>query len=230
MNKEAFVFQVFEHIAGDYDAANDRISLGLHRKWKRETVRQMLPLLPEDARVLDLCCGTGDMTALLLEARPDLLVCGLDFSPSMLKVARERFSGSSRVELREGNALSLPFADDSFDGVVISFALRNAADYTRVILEMTRVCRRGSPICVIDSFVPRSPAVRPFYHVYFSVLMPLLGGGLHHRREYRWLNDSTERFLSPGALKERMCSCGLLIRGSQSFMFGSCVSICAQKK
>lgn len=230
MEKEAFVYQVFEQIAGDYDAANDRISLGLHRRWKRQAVRQMLPLLPQGARVLDLCCGTGDMTALLLESRPDLRVFALDFSPAMLRAAQARFGAEARVELRAGNALAPPYPENSMDGAVISFALRNTADYTRVLREMMRVCRRGAPICVIDSFVPGSHVIRPFYRVYFSLVMPLLGGGQKHRREYRWLNESTEQFLSPGALAAQMRACGLLIRSTKRFMCGSCVSICAQEK
>ena len=230
MTKEKYVYQVFERVADGYDAANNRISLGRHTHWKHAAVARLLSRVPVGGRVLDLCCGTGDMTQLILQLRPDVHVTGLDFSPAMLARARTRLGGCTNFCLVQGNAMALPFADGSFDGVVISFALRNTADYRTVLREMARVIRNGSPACCIDSFTPTSPVVKPFYRLYFSLLMPLLGGGIRRRREYRWLCRSTKEYVSPKELRRLMAECGLTDAETDSFMFGSCVSICTYKE
>ena len=229
MNKEDYVYQVFQRVAPGYDAANRRISLGLHTHWKQSAASQLLRFVPNGGRILDLCCGTGDMTALLLRQRPDLRLTALDFSPAMLAEAEKRLGKDSRVELIRGNAMSLPFSDGAFDGAVISFALRNTADYGQVFSELSRVCRSGAPVCVVDSFVPGFKPVLPFYRFFFSVIMPTLGGGRRLRAEYRWLNRSTEQFLRPEELCTLMDRYGLRFSSQRRFMFGACVSICTRK-
>ena len=230
MKKEEYVYNVFENVAEGYDAANNRISLGLHRHWKRRAMERTLAAVPPEGRLLDLCCGTGDMTALALEMKPGLRVTGLDFSPAMLAQAEKRLGRNSRVELIRGDAMALPFPDGSFDGAIISFALRNTADYQNVLEEMVRVVKPGGSVCCIDSFRPLSPIIRPFYDIYFSVLMPLLGGGKEKFSEYRWLCRSTREFVSPSALRCLMERSGLEKTVQDSFLFGSCVSLCAQKE
>lgn len=230
MKKEEFVFQVFESISDDYDAANNRISLGLHMHWKRSAVERLLRGVPQGGRVLDLCCGTGDMTELMLSLRPDIRVVGLDFSPAMLAQAEKRLGALRGFELVLGNAMALPFNTESFDGAVISFALRNTADYGKVLEEMARVTRTGAPVCCIDSFVPECAFVRPFYQIYFSLMMPLLGGGRKKRTEYRWLCRSTREYVSPEELRQLMAEYGLTDAERQRFMFGSCVSLCTYKE
>lgn len=230
MRKEEYVYKVFESIAGGYDAANSRISLGMHMRWKSIALGDMLDLVPAGGELLDLCCGTGDMTELIIKSSETFHVTGLDFSPGMLRQAEKRFSGEPRVSLIQGDAMALPFNDGSFDGAVISFALRNTADYPHVLGEMSRVVKLGAPVCCIDSFRPGSDMVRPFYDLYFSTLMPLIGGGRIHRSEYRWLSESTKQFVSPEELVELMERCGLELCRKRSFLFDSCVSVCARKR
>lgn len=230
MKKEEFVFQVFESISDEYDAANNRISLGRHRHWKRTAANRLLAGVPQGGRVLDLCCGTGDMTELMLSSRPDVHVTGLDFSPAMLAQAKKRLGARPGLELVLGDAMALPFDSGSFDGAIISFALRNTADYRKVLEEMARVTRMGGPVCCIDSFVPESAIVRPFYQIYFSLLMPLLGGGRKKRKEYCWLCQSTKEYIRPEALRLLMAECALLDAETDRFMFGSCVSLCTYKE
>lgn len=229
MNKASYVYHVFETIAPGYDAANARISLGRHIGWKRYAADALLRSVPDGGHILDLCCGTGDLTALLLERNPSLHVTGLDFSPAMLERAAARFRGDPRVCLIRWDALDLPFGDDCFDGAIISFALRNTPDYARVLDQMRRVVSAGHPVCCIDSFLPQSRLIRPFYNLYFHVLMPLLGGGLRHRQEYLWLCMSTHNFISPRELSAMMDVQGFSRQTAASFMFGSCVCICALK-
>lgn len=230
MTKEDYVYRVFEHVASGYDTANDRISLGRHKLWKRSAVKRLLASVPTGGRILDLCCGTGDIAQLIFEIRPDVHVTGLDFSPAMLAQAQIRFVGRTTLSLVHGNAMALPFESSSFDGAIISFALRNTANYKRVLTEMARVIKDGSPACCIDSFTPTSPVVRPFYKIYFFLLMPLLGGGKSKRQEYRWLCRSTKEYISPDELRRMMAECGLTDAEIDRFMFGSCVSICTYKE
>jgi demethylmenaquinone methyltransferase/2-methoxy-6-polyprenyl-1,4-benzoquinol methylase len=229
MKKEEYVYQVFENIAEDYDAANQRISLGQQMKWKKRAVERLLEYVPVNGAVLDLCCGTGDMTMLMLRLRPDIKVTALDFSPSMLGVAKERLKKFEDINFVQGDAMNLPFEDECYDGVIISFALRNTADYRKVLGEIARVLKCGGGACCIDSFQPEAEIIKPFYHIYFSKIMPLLGGGIRKKQEYRWLCQSTKDYVSPSQLEQMMLECGLTRPQRDSFMFGSCVSICTVK-
>lgn len=229
MDKSEYVHSVFESIASDYDAANERISMGQQIRWKKAAACRVAKGLTADAKILDLCCGTGDMIKLLLDEKPGFEITGLDFSQNMLELAGEKLNGKGELELIQGDAMSLPFRDCEFDAAVIAFALRNTADYEKVISEMVRVVKRGAPVCCIDSFQPEHPMIKPFYHIYFSSIMPFLGGGKERKDEYRWLNESTKSFISPGELKGLMRRCGLEEFSIDRFMFGSCVSICAHK-
>lgn len=227
--KEEYVFWVFQNIAEGYDRANRRISLGAHLRWKKAAVRNICELLPENPELLDIGCGTGDMLRIFSEACPEAGMTGLDFSPNMLKTAENNLQDIPGLRLQQGNALDLPFPDASFDGVSISFALRNTADYLRALQEAARVLRVGGVLLVIDSFVPESPVVRPFYSLYFTGVMPLLGGGLKKREEYRWLTKSTKEFISISELQQLVREAGLRTVGRKGFLFGACSYILGRK-
>ena len=224
--KEKKVYRIFQRIAGRYDRANERISLGLQGRWKQMLTRALSRELPEGGQVLDVCCGTGDVSLLLSEARSDLSVTGIDFSPAMLKVAEQRAERKalSRAQVRflRGNAMALPFRDGAFDAAVISFGLRNTADYRKTLSEMKRVVKEGGTVACLDSFVPGSGLVQPFYRFYFRILMPLLGGGLKYRKEYQWLYQSTKEFLRREELAGLFRDLGLIRVRAESRMFGAC--------
>ena len=228
--KEEYVFRVFQNIAEGYDRANRRISLGAHLRWKRTAARNIRGEFPEKPELLDIGCGTGDMLRIFSEACPEASLTGLDFSPNMLKAAENNLRDLPEIRLQQGNALDLPFPDASFDGVSISFALRNTADYLRALQEAARVLREGGVLLVIDSFVPESSLVRPFYHLYFTGLMPLLGGGLKKREEYQWLTKSTKEFISVSELEELVRQAGLQNAGRKGFLFGACTYVLGRKR
>lgn len=228
-SKETYVFQVFQTIAPGYDRANDRISLGAHSRWKRSAARWLLHRLPLRPEILDLGCGTGDMLKQFFQLRPGCQLTGLDFSPNMLSVAEKNCKNIPNLVLAQGNACQVPFPDGRFDAVSISFALRNTADYLQVLREALRVLKPGGYFLCIDSFVPENVLVRPFYHLYFSSLMPLLGGGLANWKEYRWLRKSTNAFLSTGELMELMEHAGFCKWDRHYFMFGACACVTGQK-
>lgn len=218
------VHGVFESIAEGYDAANDRISLGMHGAWKKALCKTAVKACDTSKRaglILDICCGTGDITELIARKYPDIFVVGLDFSANMLDVARTRLQGLENVELVEGNAMELPFDDGTFDSAVISFGLRNTPDYEKVVSEMVRVVRPGGTVACLDASVPSNKAVVPFYQFYYKNIMTLLGGGIAHHKEYEWLYESTQEFLRKDELAKLFEQCGLSHVQVRSFMFGA---------
>ncbi len=229
MSKEELVYNVFQNIADGYDDANMRISLGLHKSWKRMLTDRLVRSLPAKAHILDVCCGTGDIALEMAGRRPDLKVTGIDFSPAMLQVAGERKGGLENVRFLQGDAMNLPFRDNTFAAACISFGLRNTGDYEKTLMELRRVVKNGGYIYCLDSFVPEMKVVRPFYRMYFKYAMPLLGGGKEHMKEYMWLYESTNRFLAGSELAELMRETGLENVRIKERMFGACNLIWGQK-
>ena len=228
-NKQTRVYGIFQSISTDYDRANARISLGMQKNWKQMLVNRLAESLPKGASVLDVCCGTGDIALDTAEKRGDLQVVGLDFSPAMLAVAEGKKNGKENVRFLQGDAMALPFEENTFAAACISFGLRNTADYEQVLREMRRVVEPGGAIYCLDSFVPENPLIKPFYRIYFRYVMPLLGGGKKHRQEYQWLYESTQVFLQPRELEKLYRSVGLKEVGRKKRMFGACVMIWGQK-
>lgn len=236
-DKQDKVFGVFEKIAGGYDRANVRISLGMQTMWKRMLIRGIVSyaeMIDADrkVRILDLCTGTGDIALGVAKAMPEAKVTGMDFSPAMLRVAarKGRKSGCSSIRWRRGNAMEIPCGDGYFDAVSISFGLRNCADTDQVLREIFRVLRPGGKMFCLDSFVPDSALVRPFYGLYFGRIMPLIGGGKACRSEYEWLQESTQHFLRAEQLADRMRAAGFEGVRVRRRMMGACVMHTGNKK
>ena len=217
MKNKEHVFELFQTISQNYDRANDRISFGMHRAWKKHLIRQVGRYVQPGAKILDVCCGTGDMCWLFEQENRDYQITGLDFSPNMLAKAQLKVVGTKLVL---GDALNLPFEDDSFDCAIISFGLRNTTDYLRVLSEMRRVIRPGGMAACLDSFSPDHPWIRPFYRFYFRHLMPIWGGGSRMKEEYKWLNVSTEDFVSKAVLPKLFEAAGFERTTCTSFLWG----------
>lgn len=231
-SKAKRVHGVFQAIAGGYDGANNRISLGMQKSWKRMLTSRLLHQIPTGENLLDVCCGTGDIALTMAEKRRDIQVTGIDFSEAMLEIAREKRDQKelSQLLLIEADAMNLPFEDDTFAAATISFGLRNTADYMQVINEMKRVVRPGGAIYCLDSFVPESRWVQPFYRIYFHKIMPLLGGGKRYKKEYQWLSESTEQFLRSKELMLLFQQADLKKVRRRQKMFGACAMVWGQKK
>ena len=235
--KQEKVYRIFEEIAGGYDSANLRISLGMQQLWKKKLADRLVKNVERKfparkaPKILDLCTGTGDIAVSVSIRRPQWRVVGLDFSPAMLEAAgaKGRKYHCRRVRWIQGDAMRIPFPDESFEAVTISFGLRNCADTATVLREISRVLKPEGILMCMDSFVPRIKAVRPFYRVYFRFLMPLLGGGKAHREEYIWLQESTERFYTPEKLAKLMQRCGLGSPRITRRMLGACVLLETRK-
>ncbi|TCP69828.1 demethylmenaquinone methyltransferase [Baia soyae] len=194
--KEKFVHGVFQSIAKDYDRMNTLLSFRRHKAWRKFAMKKMNVQPGQTA--LDICCGTCDWTLALAEASGDGNVVGLDFSSNMLEIGRQKVQDSGRsdqIELVQGNAMSLPFEDSSFDYVTIGFALRNVPDYVQVIKEMKRVVKPGGLVVSLELSKPTWKPFRKLYYFYFQRLLPLLGKLFANRYEqYSWLPESLIAF------------------------------------
>lgn len=232
MNKEeksCHVYRVFENISKGYDSANNRISLGLQKSWKKMLTKRIIKETPKNKNVLDICCGTGDISISVGKERKDLSIVGADFSPSMLETAKKKSGDISNISWKKENALALSFEDEKFSSACISFGLRNTADYEKTLSEMKRVVEKGGIIYCLDSFVPEKKLVQPFYKIYFKYIMPFLGGGKKYYKEYLWLYKSTHDFLTKEELILLYKKIGLKEIKWKSKMFGACVLVQGKK-
>lgn len=174
------VRSMFDTIAPRYDLLNRLMTFGLDRAWRRRAVRSLE--LPPGSRVLDLACGTGDLCREL--AADGHVAVGLDMSWGMLDCAR---AGASLVQ---GDALALPFATSSFDGVVSGFALRNFVALTPVFSELSRVLRPGGRAGLLDVSQPDRRLLRAGHALYFGHVVPRIGAALSDPDAYRYLPKS----------------------------------------
>ncbi|AIM15445.1 MULTISPECIES: demethylmenaquinone methyltransferase [Neobacillus] len=195
-SKEQRVHHVFEKISDNYDKMNSVISFQQHIRWRKDTMKRMN--VQSGAKALDVCCGTADWTIALAEAvGPNGEVIGLDFSKNMLKVGNEKVRrlGLKQVKLIHGNAMELPFPDNSFDYVTIGFGLRNVPDYLQVLKEMYRVVKPGGIAVCLETSQPTMIGYRQLFYFYFRFIMPLFGklfAKSYH--EYSWLQESARDF------------------------------------
>jgi demethylmenaquinone methyltransferase/2-methoxy-6-polyprenyl-1,4-benzoquinol methylase len=182
---------MFDRIAPVYDVMNRVMTAGLDGRWRRETAAAVVS--PGD-RVLDVCCGTGDLA--LASLRAGGVVTGLDFSQRMLERARRK---SGRIDWIQGDALELPFEDDSFDAATVGFGVRNLEDLDRGLVEMARVLRPGGRAGVLEITRPQG-LLEPFYNVWFGKVVPVLGKLLPGGWAYTYLPASVKRFPGPDDL------------------------------
>ena len=182
---------MFDRIAPVYDLMNRLMSAGLDQRWRRMAAAAVVR--PGD-RVLDACCGTGDL-ALAAQAAGGV-VTGLDFSERMLERARVK---SSTIEWTRGDLLELPFEDAGFDDATVGFGVRNVADLPRGLGELARVLRPGGRLAILEITQPRG-FLRPFYKLWFDGLVPIAGKLLPGGSAYSYLPASVRRFPGPDEL------------------------------
>jgi demethylmenaquinone methyltransferase/2-methoxy-6-polyprenyl-1,4-benzoquinol methylase len=208
---------MFTEIAPTYDALNHLLSLQIDRVWRARVARRLRPILADPAaRVLDLCCGTGDL-ALALRKSGKAQIIGADFAHTMLVRARAKsIIGSSHgtpdappLPLFEADALRLPFADASFDLVTTAFGFRNLANYEAGLREIQRVLKPGGTIAILEFTEPPSGFFGALFNWYFRSVLSRIGGALSgHRTAYTYLPKSVSRFFRPAELATLMSSVG----------------------
>ncbi len=243
--------QMFDTIAPTYDRANHLLSAGIDRSWWNRTARTLRPILQRpEAVVLDLCCGTGDMTLALDRHRPQPVaptksvilsegaaevegpavqtatssppapILALDFSHNMLSLAIPKFAGRNIISI-EADALHLPLADNSVDLVTSAFGFRNLASYSEGLTELHRILRPGGEIAILECNQPDG-VVGALYSFYFHRILPTLGGLISGvHRAYAYLPDSVMRFPSPPQMKQLITAAGFIKPTWTSYTLGT---------
>ena len=193
------VRRMFDRIAPVYDAMNRLMTAGLDRRWRDETAAAVVS--PGD-RVLDACCGTGDLAIAAAKAGGN--VTGLDFSEPMLARAREK---NPDIDWVSGDATRMPFPDESFDAATVGFGVRNLDDLERGLAELRRVLKPGGRLAILEITRPRG-LLKPFYRLWFDGVIPLAGKVLPGGSAYSYLPASVRRFPPPEGLAKLLDEAG----------------------
>ena len=224
------VREMFSGIAGRYDLLNHLLSLNIDRRWRRAVARELQDILARpEAIVLDVACGTGDLSIeLAASAKADVI--GTDFCRPMLALADRKIAEiESRIPLVESDAMSLPFADESFDAVTIAFGLRNLSDTSDGLIELRRILKPGGRLVVLECSKPGIPGLDKLFNFYFSRILPRIGGLISGSRgAYSYLPASVARFPDQRKLEGMMKEVGFtavshknLTGGVAALHFGS---------
>jgi demethylmenaquinone methyltransferase / 2-methoxy-6-polyprenyl-1,4-benzoquinol methylase len=218
----AAVREMFSSIAPRYDFLNHALSMNVDRLWWRRAARTFSPILAlNDAAVLDLCCGTGEMAFALRKraASGSARIVGADFSRPMLERAAAKSLGTA-LQWVEADALRLPFPDASFDLVTSAFGFRNLADYDAGLREIWRVLKSGGECGILDFGEPKGMIGR-MYRVYFRHVLPKLGAIISGvKGPYSYLPQSVEKFPEPAQMLGRMRNAGLADVSWTPYTFG----------
>lgn len=200
---------MFANISARYDLLNHLLSANMDKRWRRKVAKQLRDIPADSGLILDVACGTGDLTLALFEAT-GARVIGTDFCRPMLEIAGRKAAGLERaMPFVEGDALHLPFPDNSFDGVTIAFGLRNLASVEGGLKELQRVLRPGGMTAVLDFSKPNVPGFRALFKFYFARVLPLLGGVVSGSKSaYEYLPDSVSRFPDQEQLAALMRNAG----------------------
>lgn len=209
--------EMFGRVAPRYDFLNRLLSLRIDQYWRRTLVRKVRPYLERaDARVLDLCCGTGDLMLALDRERRGLCgdrvvpVIGADFSrPMLLEAGRKLRRVSRPIRLLEADALSVPSAGESFNLITTAWGFRNLADYDAGLRECHRLLAPGGCLAILEFSRPTAPLLEPLFGFYFRHVLPKIGNALSGSGgAYSYLQDSVEKFLTPEELSEAASNAG----------------------
>jgi demethylmenaquinone methyltransferase / 2-methoxy-6-polyprenyl-1,4-benzoquinol methylase len=211
---------MFSRIAGRYDLLNHLLSLNIDKGWRRKVRAEIVGILADpNALVLDVACGTGDLS---IELKHDAkaTVIGTDFCRPMLAVAAQKTADS--LPLVEADALALSFADDVFDAVTIAFGLRNLPDHAAGLTELLRVMKPGGRLVVLECSNPSVPGFRQLFQLYFEQIVPRIGGVISGSRgAYTYLPESVSRFPDKKTLASMMEQAGFERVSFQSLTGGT---------
>ncbi len=216
------VRQMFNSIAPRYDLLNHLLSANVDRLWWRRTARRFRPLLAKpDAAVLDICCGTGDMTMALLKWRPQNArpILAADFAHAMLTRGARKFHGRGVIAL-EADALHLPLRSASLDLIVTAFGFRNLANYEAGLREFHRVLKPGGQLGILEFSEPGG-LIGKAYAIYFRRVLPAIGRLIcGNDGPYNYLPTSVGNFPPPLAMMALMQTAGYTQCAWQPYTFG----------
>jgi demethylmenaquinone methyltransferase/2-methoxy-6-polyprenyl-1,4-benzoquinol methylase len=213
----AKVSGMFDQVAKRYDLTNDVLSLGNDRLWRVATTRAVAPRRGQ--RILDLAAGTGASSVSLARSGADVVAA--DFSPGMIAEGRKRHSGIPNLTFEEADATALPFDDDTFDTVTMSFGLRNVNEPKKAIAELLRVTKPGGRLVVCEFSHPPSPAFNGLYRFYNDRILPVVAKGVSSNAEaYDYLNESIKDWPDQRTLAEWLREAGWVDVAYRDLTFG----------
>ena len=196
---------MFDRIAPTYDVLNHLLSANIDSRWRKQAAR--LLDLKGTERVLDVCCGTGDLAVAMLDGGAGE-VQGTDFAPAMIELAKEK--AGERIQFQVADTTDVPFPDASFDAATVGFGVRNLEDMDAGFREMHRVLKPGGRFLILEFSRPPNPVFRGIYHAYFMIVLPMIGnlvsGGADNA--YTYLPRSVMAFPGPNALADRLKDAG----------------------
>lgn len=217
---------MFSTIAHRYDLLNRVLSLGIDRSWRKFAVGR----LPEreNAKFLDIATGTCDVALEIIKRHsPGTRVVAVDFSEGMLALGREKVRGAGledRIDVRFADVTSLPFDDNTFDGSIIAFGIRNVQDYKKGISEMGRVVKSGGKVVILEFTSVQSRFFQPVFHFYITKILPFIGEIVSGKKgAYKYLPDSMLDFPPPEKFKQAMEETGLQDVGYCKLTFGAAI-------
>ena len=205
----AWVRGMFGRIAPRYDLLNHLLSLNIDRYWRSHTVSRVAHILSRSgAQVLDVCCGTGDLTFALGSRSQSAHVFGSDFCHPMLQTAKGK---TAKGKLFEADALQLPLADASLDLLTIAFGFRNLTNYRGGLIELRRILKPGGTLAVLEFSTPPNPLLAGVYDFYSRAILPTIGGMISGSRDaYTYLPESVRKFPDADGLAKQMRDAGFV--------------------
>lgn len=214
---------IFSSIARKYDKLNSVLTFNIDKMWRKKAIKACN--LKVNDKVLDLCCGTGQMINYACKkVGKDTEVIGLDFNQEMLNVGYRRLNqsiGAYKFKLLRGDILELPFGDNSFDCVTIAFGIRNIKDKRKALSEIYRVLRPGGKLICLELSNPEMPFFKKLHSIYLTYILPTIGYiGTKDKNAYIYLSDSVKHFIPKNILKYSFNNVGFKDTGYISLTFG----------
>jgi demethylmenaquinone methyltransferase/2-methoxy-6-polyprenyl-1,4-benzoquinol methylase len=206
----ARIANMFDAIAPRYDLLNHVLSAGMDRGWRNRAIDALA--LPENARVLDVCTGTGDLALAAVAQRQGVTVIGVDFAAEMLRLGLAKVRTASlqrQIRLVRGDAARIPVGDATCDAATIGFGIRNVAEPERALAEIARILKPAGRLAILEFGQPRIPGIRTLYTWYFRYLLPLVGRVISkHESAYSYLPASVGTFPPPFEFAKTLAATG----------------------
>ena len=230
LSKKEQVAEMFDNIAGNYDFLNHFLSLGIDIYWRKRLVKRLKNQAPK--HILDVATGTGDLAIAMLKSNPEKVI-GIDISKGMLEVGRKKMKDKGledRISLKQADSENLPFEDNTFDAVTVSFGARNFENLEKGLSEMCRVMRPGGKLYILEFSQPTIFPFKQIYQFYFKYILPLVGKMVSKdNAAYTYLPESVGAFPYGSKLNNIIEECGYSNASSHPLTMGIATIYIAEK-
>ncbi len=220
-SKKEQVAKMFDNIAFRYDFLNGLLSLGIHKGWRKKCVAKLISLQPK--QILDVATGTADFAIECAKLKPQKII-GIDISEGMMQFGREKLKKlklDNLIELKQGDAETIDFVDNSFDAIVVGFGVRNFENLEKGLKNLFRILKPGGSLVILEFSYPRKFPVKQFYTFYFSFVTPTIGKLFSKdSRAYSYLPESVKAFPDNEKFVEILNNCGYKNSNFKSLSFG----------